>query len=218
MEPLPLTETFQPESPNELNRLLLEDLEFEQDNLPPLVTSEEALQKKEEEDDEAASLVNSFQEIIESSKKTQRQAIESIITHPPREQNIMIDSEHVIEMLVLLTEKMDKYFEIVINLIHSIDIRKIKRKRTIRNRCRHMNRHGQQCKGYWCKQSKNLCYAHYIKMQSNIGKIDVPQFLFKKKNPSSLETIFENGSNQKLSPEEEGGESERQHSYSSPPS
>lgn len=50
----------------------------------------------------------------------------------------------------------------------NMDYRKVKKNRTMRNRCTFVNRRGDNCKGYICKvPGSSLCYAHHILASSN---------------------------------------------------
>lgn len=71
---------------------------------------------------------------------------------------------HSLEHLILVMESkiMRKFAELETKL-NSFSLKQMKRKRTGYNRCKALNRKGEVCNGYVCKnKSKHLCYAHYV--------------------------------------------------------
>jgi hypothetical protein len=67
------------------------------------------------------------------------------------------------QLMLVLESKIMRKFTDLENRLNSFSLRQLKRKRTITNRCRALNRRGETCNGYVCKnKSKHLCYAHYV--------------------------------------------------------
>lgn len=72
--------------------------------------------------------------------------------------------QHCLEHLILVMEsKIMRRFTDLENKLNSFSLKQMKRKRTGSNRCKALNRKGEICNGYVCKnKSKHLCYAHYV--------------------------------------------------------
>jgi len=72
--------------------------------------------------------------------------------------------QHSLEHLILVLEtKIMRRFTDMENKLNSFSLKQMKRKRTGSNRCKALNRKGEVCNGYVCKnKSKHLCYAHYV--------------------------------------------------------
>jgi len=71
---------------------------------------------------------------------------------------------HIMEELYIANSKIDR----VLNELHinfkNLDVKKIKRNRTERNRCCFVNiKRRKPCSGYVCKKSLTLCYAHHVR-------------------------------------------------------
>jgi hypothetical protein len=86
-----------------------------------------------------------------------------------------------LEHLILMMEaKLMKKFDDMESKLNSFSLKQMKRKRTGTNRCKNLNRKGEMCNGYVCKnKSKYLCYAHYVLMDK---KKEEAGYLYSKKN------------------------------------
>lgn len=72
------------------------------------------------------------------------------------------------EELWLLRNCVNDFHEEIATRFSKIDLKKIKKNRTLLNRCRFTNRKKHSCKGYICKISgSTLCYAHHIMATSD---------------------------------------------------
>jgi len=82
----------------------------------------------------------------------------------PYHQPIPQEPEEELEHLMLVMEsKIMRRFNDLEAKLNSFSFKQMKRKRTGANRCKALNRKGQVCNGYVCKnKSKHLCYAHYV--------------------------------------------------------
>ena len=69
------------------------------------------------------------------------------------------------EVFIMRTEMM-RLKEYLERQFSELDLKKIKRNRTVRNRCQFPKKHSGSCHGYVCKKSSTLCYAHYIQCNS----------------------------------------------------
>lgn len=70
---------------------------------------------------------------------------------------------NVIETLFTLKNEMESFRREIKHTLESIDFKKIKKNRTLKNRCGFVNRRGTKCRGYICKvKGSQLCYAHHI--------------------------------------------------------
>lgn len=80
------------------------------------------------------------------------------------EQEEVNHEHHSLEHLILVLEtKIMRRFMDMENKLNSFSLKQMKRKRTGSNRCKALNRKGEVCNGYVCKnKSKHLCYAHYV--------------------------------------------------------
>lgn len=87
--------------------------------------------------------------------------------------------DNILEFLYVINNKIDNLREEFMETIKSIDIKKIKKNRTPHNRCNYINRKGERCKGYFCKESKSLCYAHHNIVKRTLKKT---HFLYGSKN------------------------------------
>lgn len=69
------------------------------------------------------------------------------------------------EVFIMRTElmRLKAYLE---RQFQEMDLKKIKRNRTVRNRCQYPKKQSGSCHGYVCKKSSTLCYAHYIQCNS----------------------------------------------------
>ena len=74
------------------------------------------------------------------------------------------------EFLYVINQKIDSLREDVISTLKSIDVKKIKKNRTPNKRCTYINRRGERCKGYYCKTSMSLCYAHHNIVKKTLKK------------------------------------------------
>jgi len=85
-----------------------------------------------------------------------------------------------LEHLILMMEaKLMKKFDDMESKLNSFSLKQMKRKRTGNNRCKNLNRKGEMCNGYVCKnKSKYLCYAHYVLMDK---KKEEAGYLYSKK-------------------------------------
>ena len=81
-----------------------------------------------------------------------------------------VSNEHILEMLYVVNNKLDAMREETVALLRSIDIKRVKRNRTMDNRCTFINRRGERCKGYFCNQSRSLCYAHHSIVNKSLRK------------------------------------------------
>lgn len=79
-------------------------------------------------------------------------------------------TDNVMEFLYVINQKIDSLREDVINTLKSIDVKKIKKNRTPNKRCTYINRRGERCKGYYCKTSMSLCYAHHNIVKKTLKK------------------------------------------------
>jgi len=72
--------------------------------------------------------------------------------------------KHIMEELYIANSKIDRVLnELYINF-KNLDVKKIKRNRTERNRCCFVNvKRKKPCSGYVCKKSSTLCYAHHVR-------------------------------------------------------
>lgn len=102
--------------------------------------------------------------------------------HEGRE--VQIDALNVemrnLEHLNIITEhKLSKKIDDVFKRLDSFALKGCRRKRTFANRCQALNRKGESCNGYICKEkSKHLCYAHYVIVNQ---KIEQSGYLYKSK-------------------------------------
>lgn len=80
--------------------------------------------------------------------------------------------QQCIEHLILVMEsKIMRRFDDLETKLNSFSLKQMKRKRTGSNRCKALNRKGEICNGYVCKnKSKHLCYAHYVLMDKQKEK------------------------------------------------
>lgn len=80
--------------------------------------------------------------------------------------------QQCIEHLILVMEsKIMRRFDDLEAKLNSFSLKQMKRKRTGSNRCKALNRKGEICNGYVCKnKSKHLCYAHYVLMDKQKEK------------------------------------------------
>lgn len=88
--------------------------------------------------------------------------------------------EEELEHLMLVMEsKIMRRFNDLETKLNSFSFKQMKRKRTGNNRCKSLNRKGQLCNGYVCKnKSKHLCYAHYVLIDKQKEKAN---YLYSKK-------------------------------------
>ena len=80
--------------------------------------------------------------------------------------------QQCLEHLILVMEaKLLRRFDDLEAKLNSFSLKQMKRKRTGSNRCKALNRKGEVCNGYVCKnKSKHLCYAHYVLMDKQKEK------------------------------------------------
>ncbi len=72
------------------------------------------------------------------------------------------DMQLVLELLYVINNKMDVIRNEVKQSIQSLDVKKMKRSRTMTNRCTYIReKTGERCRGYFCQNSQALCYAHH---------------------------------------------------------
>jgi hypothetical protein len=70
-----------------------------------------------------------------------------------------------------MESKLLRRFDDLETKLNSFSLKQMKRKRTGCNRCKALNRKGEICNGYVCKnKSKHLCYAHYVLMDKEKEK------------------------------------------------
>jgi len=82
-------------------------------------------------------------------------------------------------LLLMMESKLLKKFDDMEAKLNSFSLKQMKRKRTGSNRCKNLNRKGEMCNGYICKnKSKYLCYAHYVLMDK---KKEEAGYLYSKK-------------------------------------
>ena len=75
-----------------------------------------------------------------------------VIMPPDFEHLLMVSESRLIKKIEDLEKKID-----------SFSFKQVKRKRTVVNRCKALNRKGETCNGFCCKnKSSHLCYAHYV--------------------------------------------------------
>ena len=76
-------------------------------------------------------------------------------------------------LLLVMESKIMRKFEELEAKLNSFSLKQMKRKRTGSSRCKALNRKGEICNGYVCKnKSRHLCYAHYVlidKQKENAG-------------------------------------------------
>ncbi len=71
------------------------------------------------------------------------------------------------ELYKLRRELIEFRTEVQINF-KSMDFRKMKKNRTLKNRCTFVNRRKEGCRGYICKvPGSKLCYAHHVMSTAN---------------------------------------------------
>lgn len=69
----------------------------------------------------------------------------------------------IIEELYKTRYELQAFRKEVMNCFKNMDYRKIKKNRTLQNRCTFVNRRGESCRGYICKvPGSRLCYAHHV--------------------------------------------------------
>lgn len=72
------------------------------------------------------------------------------------------------EEIWLMQSRITNLEEDLQNRFSKIDMKKVKKNRTLVNRCRYTNRKKSFCKGYICKiNGSSLCYAHHIMATSS---------------------------------------------------
>lgn len=78
----------------------------------------------------------------------------------------------VLDELYCLNAKVERLYTMIEKNFKSLDLKKIKRNRTPKNRCQFVNeKKGKPCSGYICKRSKTLCYAHHIRANTPKNRI-----------------------------------------------
>ena len=96
--------------------------------------------------------------------------------------------EEITEKLYLLSNKIDILSDFVEKQFKQLDVKKIKRNRTTRNRCQYFHASKKRnCMSFICSGSKSLCYSHYCK--SHRGE-DVHPFHILGKTHKPPERIF----------------------------
>lgn len=70
-------------------------------------------------------------------------------------------NNHILEILYVVNNKIEILMNEVKDLQRCIGLKRIKKPRKDIHRCTFINRKNDRCRGYFCKQSKSLCYAHY---------------------------------------------------------
>jgi hypothetical protein len=86
----------------------------------------------------------------------------------------------LLEEMYKLRRELVCFREDVANAFSSMDFKKIKKNRTLKNRCTFINRRNENCRGYICKvPGSKLCYAHHILSSSSSAASS--QYLDKRK-------------------------------------
>lgn len=103
---------------------------------------------------------------------TEETTHQTIITrvHNKNSPNFTCTNENILELIHVLNDKIDIIRNEIKTLHKSIDVKRIKKPRTKSNRCTYINRKGERCKGYFCAQSKGLCFAHYTIVNKTLKK------------------------------------------------
>jgi hypothetical protein len=74
----------------------------------------------------------------------------------------------VLEEIYKLRHDLSTFKQDVASAFESMDFKKVKKNRTLKNRCTFVNRRGENCRGYICKvPHSQLCYAHHILSSSS---------------------------------------------------
>jgi hypothetical protein len=72
-------------------------------------------------------------------------------------------SIQILEEIYKLRCEMKLFRVAVASAFSAMDYKKVKKNRTLKNRCTFMNRKGENCRGYICKvPGSQFCYAHHI--------------------------------------------------------
>lgn len=72
-----------------------------------------------------------------------------------------MNSDPIKEQLFLLNNKVDRMSNIIDRLVSGLEIKKERKKTNDKKRCTFVSKRGNRCKGFFCKDSDALCYAHY---------------------------------------------------------
>jgi len=69
----------------------------------------------------------------------------------------------VLEEIYKLRHDFNSFKQEILTSFNLMDFKKIKKNRTLKNRCTFVNRRDDNCRGYICKvPGSKLCYAHHI--------------------------------------------------------
>lgn len=165
-------------SPSEHSPSLLVDLELEDpfqelqnSPQPSEATNEE--EKDEDDLDQMPELDKVENEQTEEDHPIPYKPQEPYV-HPSTEtyvsyQQSVVSTDQLMEMMIMMNDNIQNHFKEISDFLKSIDVKRIKRKRTDINRCKYINKNGKQCLGYCCKVSTTMCYAHHIKIRSGVS-------------------------------------------------
>ena len=88
-----------------------------------------------------------------------------------RHANIYLNQVTIMEELFKMRREIESFRIEVSHAFSAMDFKKIKKNRTLNNRCTFVNRRGENCRGYICKvPGSQLCYAHHVLSNSHHNK------------------------------------------------
>lgn len=85
-------------------------------------------------------------------------------SEPPASAEVVRASEEIYRLRLELAKMREEFASTLANL----DLKRVKKNRTTKNRCTFINRRGDSCRGYICKvEGSRLCYAHHVLAMAN---------------------------------------------------
>lgn len=87
--------------------------------------------------------------------------------------------EPIMEEMMLINNRLDNLTTDLKMIVSSMSLKKERKQKSMDKRCTFMNTRSGRCKGYFCKSSNKLCYAHFNIVKKSLKNT---HFLFGSKN------------------------------------